>query len=147
MPVNAESINDVREVSQIHSVVVDFGIFIAKILNDVGSDYSTLIDLPARVSSLMNSKARFDALNISNARIQTILERNYGYADFSVDIADFGAVFTKAPAFRGIVETNISALPASYSVDHKLQWVTASAGVQSAITANCNNILQHYSGI
>ena len=147
MPVNAESINDVREVSQIHSVVVDFGIFVAKILSDVGSDYSTLIDLPARVSSLMNSKARFDALNISNARIQTILERNYGYSDFSVDIADFGAVFTKAPAFRGIVETNITELPASYSVDHKIQWVTASAGVRSAITSNCNNILQHYSGL
>jgi hypothetical protein len=147
MPINAESINDVRAVSQLHGSLVDFGIFVQGVSDAVGTDYTDLVKLPARVTSLLNAKTAFDSLNISNARINAILESNLGYDDFSLHIADFAAIFTKAPAFRTLVENNIGMLPPSYDSNHRLVFVSAAAGVQTAITNNCNDILQHYEGL
>ncbi len=143
MPVNINTTVDLTSVARMHSAVVDFGALVQEIASNVGSDYSALITIPSRVTNLLAQKAAFDSAGLSAARIAEIAEKNLGYASWSDHTADFAAIFTKAAAFRDAVVANVSSLTPSYT-NNQLVWVTAPAGVQSAISGHCADILSHY---
>lgn len=143
MPVNIDTTLDIQAVTRMHNAVVDFGRLVQTISDNNGADYSALITLPARVANLLAQKANFDAIGLSAARIAEITEKNLGYTDWSANVTDFSAVFTKAATFRDAVVANIAQFTPSY-VSNALTWADAPANVQTAITTNCTSILSHF---
>ena len=140
--INSDASNHIHAVDKIHGAALDFITFIENIKSNVGSDYSDVFNVPSRATNLIAQKANFDALSIPFATIKIILENNHGYTDWTAThTADFTAIFTKAASFRSIVEANISAFPATFNASHQLKYVTAVQGVQDALVAQIDDIL------
>ena len=143
----ASTINDnakrhIDAVGRIHGAALDFITFIKAIKGNVITYYSSVFDVPSRVTNLIAQKADFDALAINFSIIKAILEKNHYYGDWTAThTADFNAIFTKAATFRGVVEANINEFPASFNASHQLEYVAASQGVQNALIAQIDDIL------
>lgn len=140
--INKKAKSEIDAIDFIHAAAMDFISFIEAIQANIGIEYSKVLIVPSRVSNLLAQKVKFDALGISAGKFKTVLEKNHGYGDWTAaHEADFNAIFTKAAAFRAIVETNIALIPASYSASHGLQYTSATQPVQDALNAQINGIL------
>lgn len=140
--INSDAANHIREVTRIHDAALDFITFIEKVKSNVGSDYSDVFNVPSRATNLIAQKTKFDALSIPSDVIKSLLENNHGYSTWTTThTADFNAIFSKAEAFRGVVEANINEFPATFNALHQLKYVTASQGVQDALVAQIDDIL------
>ena len=140
--ISTDATNYVREVARIHSTAIDFINFIEAVKAGIGSNYSSVLDIPSKVSYLLVRKANFDARSIPYPEIKSILEKNHGYTDWTpTHTADFNAIFTKAVALRTAVESNAAEFPPTYDAQHQIQYTTAEANVQTALTNLIDGIL------
>ena len=141
--INANSTNHIHAIARIHGAVVDFIKFLENIQANIGIEYSQVLNVPSRVTNLLSQKSTFDGLSIPLPTVISVLENNHGYEIWSpTHTLDFEDIFSKAAVFRSIVETNITSIPATYSVTHNIQYVTATQVVQDAINTQINGILE-----
>jgi hypothetical protein len=142
MPVNQSAVSEVVAVRRIHESVSNFGAFIQLVRDNTAGNVASALLIPARVTGLLADKARFDSLGLSVSRISGLMEKDLGYTAFATDIADFNAVFAKAPDLRTDVLNNVNQFTPVYNGD-TLEWTTT-AGIQTALNTRLDSILTHY---
>ena len=141
MPIDKSASVDILEVQRIHGALIDFCNFLQNIRDNSAGNVGAVSNIPARVTTLITQKANFDALGLSAARIEDIMTKNVGYTDWPSQVADFNAVFTKAPALRTLVINNIDSFTQSFSAD---EYQLVAGGLQTSLETELDNILQHY---
>lgn len=142
MPVNQSAVSEVAAVRRIHESISNFGSFVQLVRDSTAGNVAPALQIPGRVTGLLADKSRFDALGMSAAKIRALMEKDLGYDDFSLEQADFSAIFTKAPTLRDDVINNIGSFTPSYTND-VLEW-SIGAGVQTALNTRLDDILSHY---
>ena len=142
MPVNRNAGSRVRAVERMHGALEDFYVFLSSIRSNSGGDVGAVANIPSRVTNLLAQKAQFDAMGMSAAEIERLMTTVMGYSVWTTNVADFNAVFTKAPALRTIVINNFDQLTPVF-VGDSLQYTAGP--IQTQLENQLDDILQHYS--
>lgn len=142
---NASASSTIKEISIVHNEVTDFVTFLRDTVQPaIGTSYNQVLNIPAKATRLINAKTRFDSLSIPGATVTSILEKLFGYGTWTAThTTDLNSIVTKAGTLRGLIESNVGQFPASYNVDHQLEYVTANAATQTALNNQINDILTH----
>ena len=143
MTVNINARADIYAVESLHGAVTDFGAFLQAIRDNTAGDVSALIQVPARVTSLLAQKASFDALGLSATRIEEIMTKNMGYSDWASASADFAAIFTSAANIRTAVLNNIGSLVQIFNGN--AYQLTVSGALKTSLESVLDGILAYYS--
>lgn len=143
--INVDADSQIKDVTWIHGEIAEFVKFLRDSVQPaIGTSYGNAVKIPARAQRLIDAKTLFDSKNHSGAVTKAIMEKDKGYDDWTaMHTTDLNSIITKAAAIRDLIEANIAQFPPSYDASHQMVFVTASAGTQTALNNEINDILTH----
>jgi len=145
--INIDASSQLTEVTLIHSQVADFCRFLRdQVKPAIGTSYKLALNIPAKAQKLINDKAAFDNLSFSGALTKRILEKDLGYTDWTAThTTDLNGIIAKAATIQAFIESEVAktptSFPASYNANHEIQYITASAQLQTDLTAQIDSII------
>lgn len=144
--INADASNQARDVDIFHNQIVAYINFIANdVESKIGTEYSGALEIPARAQRLIAADAAFTAKGHAGSITKKLLENNFGYDNWAgANTTDVSGLVAGAATIRDAIEAMTADFPASYDANHKMVYVTASAGAQAALQAAINAALNGF---